>query len=112
MRSRMPSNVRAPKMMIGITTISNTLWSTIPIPSSNAVTTAQIVRTMKRGENGSRIVSMEPLRRILLLLFLSVAVYSNHQNNALHDISWRGHGYDKASATKLANDLLEKQSVR
>ena len=35
------------------------------MPSSNAVTTAQIVRMMKRGENGSSNVSMGPLRQIL-----------------------------------------------
>src|SRR5437588_11715790 len=107
----MPSNVRAPKMIIGIRTISNTLWSTIPIASSNAVTTAQIVRTMKRGENGSSSVSMEPLRRILSLLFLLAAVYSNYQNNALHDISRAGHGYDKASHAKLAKHSAANQSA-
>jgi hypothetical protein len=35
------------------------------MPSSNAVTTAQIVSTMKRGENGSSSVSIKPLSRII-----------------------------------------------
>ena len=40
--------VSAPKITIGISTSSHTfgLWSKIPMPSSNAVTTAQIVRMM------------------------------------------------------------------
>ena len=44
----MPSNVSAPKITIGIATSSHTLSlaSTIPMPTSNAVTTAQIVKTM------------------------------------------------------------------
>ena len=44
----MPRNVSAPKITIGISRISQIfgLWSKIPMPISNAVTTAQIVRTM------------------------------------------------------------------
>ncbi len=44
----MPSSVRAPKITIGSSSSSQTLrfWSKIPIPISNAVTTAQIVRMM------------------------------------------------------------------
>jgi len=61
----MPSTVSAPKMTIGTRTRSKALWSAIPMPSSEAVTTAQIVSTMKRGENGSISVSMEPLWQIL-----------------------------------------------
>jgi hypothetical protein len=64
----MPSSVSAPKITIGITTISHIfwLWSKIPTAISKAVTTAQIVSTMKRGENGSSSVSIEPepLRQI------------------------------------------------
>jgi hypothetical protein len=37
------------------------------------VTTAQIVRTMKRGENGSINVSMATLRRILPCFYFSAA---------------------------------------
>jgi hypothetical protein len=37
------------------------------------VTTAQIVRTMKRGENGSINVSMGPLRQLLPYYFLQAA---------------------------------------
>src|SRR6478735_6081140 len=64
----MPRNVRAPKITIGISRISQIfgLWSKIPIPISNAVTTAQIVRTMKRGENGSSSVSIEPSAKLFL----------------------------------------------
>src|ERR1700733_2424821 len=40
------------------------------MPSSNTVTTAQIVRTMKRGENGSINVSMGPLAADSAVLFL------------------------------------------
>ena len=58
----MPSRVSPAKISSGTRMMSNTLWSTIPIPSSNAVTTAQIVSTMKRGENGSISVSMVPLQ--------------------------------------------------
>jgi hypothetical protein len=39
------------------------------MPSSNAVTTPQIVRTMKRGENGSISVSMGPLWADYAVLF-------------------------------------------
>src|SRR6266581_5396634 len=62
----MPSKVRPPKMIMGTRTRSNTLRSTIPMPNNSAVTTAQIVRTMKRGENGSSSVSMAPLGQILI----------------------------------------------
>src|SRR2546430_17730313 len=64
----MPRNVRAPKITIGISRISQIfgLWSKIPIPSSNAVTTAQIVSTMKRGENGSSSVSIKPSAKLFL----------------------------------------------
>jgi hypothetical protein len=64
----MPRNVRAPKITIGISRISQIfgLWSKIPIPISNAVTTAQIVSTMKRGENGSSSVSIEPSAKLFL----------------------------------------------
>ena len=40
--------------------MSKILRSAMPMPISSAVTTAQIVRTMKRGENGSSRVSMIP----------------------------------------------------
>src|ERR1700754_3090953 len=40
-------------------TISVSLWSCIPMPISSTVTTQQIVRMMKRGENGVISVSME-----------------------------------------------------
>jgi len=40
--------------------ISTTLWSAIPMPISSTVTTQQIVRMMKRGENGVISVSMDP----------------------------------------------------
>ena len=65
----MPSTVSAPKIRIGISTTSQIfgLWSKIPIPSSSAVTTPQIVSTMKRGENGSSSVSMTSLSEIVLL---------------------------------------------
>ena len=52
------------EMRVGISTRSNTLRSKTPMTSSSAVTTAQIVSTMKRGENGSSSVSMAPLRQI------------------------------------------------
>src|SRR5712671_5415310 len=111
MRSRMPSSVRAPKITIGTNTRSNTLRSTIPIPSSNAVTTAQIVRTTKRGENGSNNVSMESLRQHLAVLFLSGAAYSNNQNNPVHDIRRKARGYDSPIAARLPNSVAQNQSA-
>ena len=65
----MPSSVSAPKITIGISRISHIfgLWSKIPMPISKAVTTAQIVSTMKRGENGSSSVSIKSLSRIILV---------------------------------------------
>src|SRR4029453_13740294 len=64
----MPSSASAPKITIGISRIFQIfgLWSKIPIPISNAVTTAQIVSTMKRGENGSSSVSIEPSPKLFL----------------------------------------------
>src|ERR1700716_691217 len=52
-------------------TISTTLWSCIPMPISSTVTTQQIVRMMKRGENGVISVSMGPLGQCVAVLFFS-----------------------------------------
>src|ERR1700744_52264 len=94
----MPSSVSAPKMTIGITTSLNTLGSTIPMPSSNAVTTLQIVRTIKRGENGSINVSMGPLEADCAALFAwPDASLIQNAAQALHDIRHAGHGYDTRS---------------
>ena len=61
----MPSSVRPPKITSGISDQIEHLVIGEPIPSSSAVTTAQIVSTMKRGENGSISVSMESLGRCM-----------------------------------------------
>src|SRR6478672_478847 len=73
----MPRIVRPPKIKIGIRTRSNTLRSKIPRPTSNAVTTAQIVRTMKRGENGSINVSMGPFQAVRPSLLVALTRQPN-----------------------------------
>src|ERR1700730_2447553 len=107
----MPRTVRPPKITIGIRTRSNTLRSRIPIPSSNAVTTAQIVRTMKRGENGSSNVSMGPLKASCAVIILVARSLFQSCNNDVHDIWRTGHGYDNASRLRLPNSPPINQYV-
>src|SRR5579864_8033950 len=83
----MPSSVSAPKTTNGMRISSNALWSTMPMPRSSAVTTEQIVRMMKRGENGSISVSMGP-SDVFVGLLLS--------QTTKHSIGGDGHGYDKS----------------
>src|SRR5580704_7140377 len=69
------------------------------MPSSSPVTTAQIVRTMKRGENGSSSVSMVPLGQILP--YYSCRLQPDPTiRTMLYTISGdTGRGYDKVSRT-------------
>src|SRR6201996_265275 len=98
----MPSAVRPPKMTSGTRMNQETLWSKIPTNSSRAVTTAQIVSTMKRGENGSSSVSMTSPRR-RPPTFASIG--RRHDRPALRTcfIRGRGHRYDRPFGWKLSN---------
>src|SRR6266478_7888228 len=62
------------------------------MPRSDAVTTAQIVRTMKRGENGSISVSMGPSGEFSRP-FLAASL-AQLPEQPVHDIGGRGHRYD------------------
>src|SRR6202000_2825656 len=83
------------------------------MPSSNAVTTLQIVRTIKRGENGSINVSMGPLEADCAALFAwPDASLIQNAAQALHDIRHAGHGYDTRSrceATKPCARLDDRR---
>src|SRR5258707_8606152 len=82
------------------------------MPSSNAVTTLQIVRTIKRGENGSINVSMGPLEANCAALFAwPDASLIQNAGQALHDIRHAGHGYDAGSRCEATKSIGE-QTIR
>src|SRR6185437_3334767 len=83
------------------------------MPSSKTVTTPQMVRMIKRGENGSSSVSMGLLE--LILRYYSFEPQFNPAcKSPVHDIGSGGHGHDSRSGQgyRINRDAINHEPSR
>ena len=109
----MPSSVSAPKIRIGIRTRSNTLWSTIPRPSSNAVTTRANRQNDEawRERKHQRFHGTPQADSAVNYSFVGRSLIQPC-DNAVHDIAPAGHGYDSRQASEFTRTPINRPGGR